>query len=294
METIRVGTRGSELALAQTNEAIERIESAFPGYRCEKVIISTTGDRFTDVSLDKLGSNGLFTNEIEHEMREGKIDIAVHSGKDLPSYTAPPFSIPAVLKRSYPTDCLLYRVSELDIEKNTDLAGLTIGTSSSRREYLAKKYYPSCRVELIRGNIQTRLNKLRDGKYDLIFMAKAAIARSKALAMDGIGVIDLPAEQFVPAACQGIIAIEALETSRFVPVMEKISDNPTKVLFDSERKLMRLLKASCHDETGVNIAFEDGICRIHAFYKESGIITKTCPPDGLDETIELLAKELQE
>ncbi|MCR4722384.1 MAG: hydroxymethylbilane synthase [Eubacteriales bacterium] len=293
METIRVGTRGSELAIAQTNEAIERIEAAFPGYRCEKVIISTTGDRFTDVSLDKLGSNGLFTNEIEHEMREGRIDIAVHSGKDLPSYTAPPFSIPAVLKRSYPTDCLLYRRSDLDITKNSEFEGLIIGTSSSRREYLAKKYYPLCTIELIRGNIQTRLNKLKDGKYDLIFMAKAAIERSKALDMDGIGVIDLPAERFVPAACQGIIAIEALETGRFVPVLEGINDGPTKVLFDSERLLMRLLKASCHDETGVNIAVEDGMCRIHAFYRESGIMTRTCPVEGLKETIELLAKELQ-
>jgi len=169
---IKIGTRSSALALKQTSMVIEKLKSSNKNLEIEIVEIKTTGDKITDKPLYDIGGKGLFTNEFEEALLKGTIDIAVHSAKDMPSYLTEEFSIGAVLERANPFDLLIFN-------KGTDInkENINIGTSSPRRKFLIEKLYPHCRTSLLRGNVPTRLEKLKNNMYDAIILAKAGIDR---------------------------------------------------------------------------------------------------------------------
>ena len=203
MTKIRIGTRGSKLALVQTTLVAEALRACWPGVETETVIIKTRGDRILDKPLGEIGDKGLFVSEFETALLEKRIDLAVHSAKDLPQRLAEGLEILAVPERADARDVLVQ-------VKNKLPKAPVIGTGSLRRRLYVEKLWPGAQVKLIRGNVETRLAKLAKGEYDGIILAKAGL--------DRLGIIErekehfvfqpLDPEVFLPAACQGIIAVE--------------------------------------------------------------------------------------
>ena len=199
-ETIRIGTRGSQLALWQANEVSNRLRAL--GYRPEIVTIKTTGDKRTDTSLASIGGKGLFIKELEEALTRRAIDVAVHSLKDVPSIIPEQFVLAGFLERADPRDAWV----QLDGTKIEDLRdGATIGTSAPRRRAQLRLLFPALKLEEMRGNVDTRINKLRAGLYDGAVLASAGLIR---LGRGSEITAQFDVEQMVPAAGQGIVAIE--------------------------------------------------------------------------------------
>ncbi len=297
---LRIGTRGSALALKQTNIVENLLKEHDPSLEIERVIIKTDGDIRTDKSLAEIGGKGLFVAEIEKRLQEGLIDIAVHSAKDLPSVTDEPFEIAAVLERANPKDVFLVpknnRKAEADralkylksgsCVEGESFEGLIIGTSSPRREELIKRLLPGCEVALLRGNVATRLGKLRDGVCDATLLAAAGLERlGNDIDTDDFELFELDPEIFIPGACQGIIAVEAVTGTEVADIIRNINHEPTKRIFDTQRKIMQLLSANCHDAAGVYATYKNdaGTLGVKAFFKDSDIISFDIKGDETEE-----------
>lgn len=274
MEKIRIGTRGSRLALAQARLVQEALVQADTSLKTELVILQTKGDRILDKPLAEIGDKGLFASEFEQALLEGKLDLAVHSAKDLPVRLAKGLIIGAVLKRADVRDVLVVKkgtplpeavgkLPETETETDDDAGrrppeAFVLGTGSKRRQAQAQLCWRNTRCELIRGNVETRLKKLADGKYDGILLAKAGLDRL------GIGAgtepaFDfhvLPAELFLPAACQGIIAVEAAKDSPVRDLLAKITDGETWLQFQTEQEVLAQLGADCSEAAAA-------WCRMH-------------------------------
>ena len=197
---LRIGSRGSQLALWQANHISTLLQAQ--GHTTELEIIKTTGDKVLDVALAKVGTKGMFTKEIEEALAEGRIDLAVHSLKDLPTEISSGFKIAAITKREDPRDVFCsQKYQSLD-----DLPhGARVGTSSLRRQAQLKALRNDLELHPLRGNVDTRLRKLADGEYDAIILAAAGLSRlGKNQFMRHV----LPAEVMCPAAGQGALAIE--------------------------------------------------------------------------------------
>ena len=198
-QTIRIGTRGSKLALWQANHVAALIKPS--GYRTEIVPIDTKGDKILDVSISKIGSKGVFTEEIEAKLLDGTIDIAVHSAKDLSSTIADELELIAFTEREVVNDVVV------SINKNFSLKNdhITIGTSSTRRVAFVKHFYPQAKTIPIRGNLQTRISKLESGECDALILAFAGVHR---MGYDYLIREKIETSYFVPPVGQGSIAIE--------------------------------------------------------------------------------------
>ena len=239
---LRIGTRGSPLALAQAHETRARLAAAFdlPEEAFEIVVIKTTGDRVLDRPLKEIGGKGLFTREIEDDMLSGKIDIAVHSMKDMP------VEQPAGLV----LDCYLPREDVRDAfvaPKGGTLAelpeGTTVGTSSLRRKAQLLNKRPDLNVVEFRGNVQTRLKKLEDGVAACTFLAMAGLNR---LGMSHVAASPIEVDEMLPAVAQGAIGIERrADDSRVAGMLETIHDVPTGQRLAAERAFLAALDGSC-------------------------------------------------
>lgn len=286
MTKLRIGTRGSALALKQAEIIKSELKKAFPLLQTELVILKTKGDKITDRPLYAIGGKGLFITEFEDALKNNEIDIAVHSGKDLPSETHLPFIIAAVLERGDVSDIVITK-------KETDIKNIkTIGTSSPRRITMAKRLF-NAEFENLRGNVPTRLQKLKDGLFDGIILAKAGIDRLN-INLDEMGLkyYSPDTDKFVPASCQAIIACECIKGSEAEKILSYINHSDTKLIFDTERKLMCLLGADCHDAAGVYAVKENKNIKITAFYKNSDIISRTTPIENIEKTLTDMAGEL--
>lgn len=237
---IRIGTRKSKLALAQTEMVKAQLLKAFPELEIELVHVSTKGDRITDKPLDKIGGSGVFVKEIENMLSQGKIDAAVHSAKDLPVILGEGLEISGVLKRGDPRDILLVR-KDIEFDESSEL---NIGTGSIRRRQNLKKLYPYFVFSDIRGNVDTRLKKLSEGQYDGIVLACAGLERINA-DLSGFNCRAFECSEFLPAACQAIIAIECRSGSKASEYVKKISDSGTEKCFETEKEILRLVCADC-------------------------------------------------
>ena len=253
---IRIGTRGSQLALWQANEAARLLTAA--GYDPELVIVKTTGDKRHDVSLATIGGKGLFVKELEEALERGEIDVAVHSLKDVPSIIPDHFALAAFLERADPRDAWVHvegkPVAELP-------EGATIGTSAPRRRAQLLGLYPHLRVEDIRGNVDTRINKAREGRYAGIVLAGAGLAR---LGRTGEITSYFAVEEMLPAAGQGIVAIECLATNAFaLEAANAINHEPSARAARNERGVLQKFEArldcysavAVHDDGSVLRAF---------------------------------------
>lgn len=203
---VRIGTRGSRLALWQANEAARKFQEA--GFRTELVTITTTGDKRQNVALSAIGGKGVFIKELEEALEKGTIDVAVHSLKDVPSILPPQFRLSAFLERADPRDAWVHpaRQSIGDLP-----AGSKVGTSAPRRHAQLIEKFPHLEIEPIRGNVETRINKTRTGQFAGIVLASAGMTR---LGRAGDITSWFTIDEMVPAAGQGIIVIETINTNK--------------------------------------------------------------------------------
>ena len=245
MRTIRLGTRGSKLALRQAELAAAALKAAVPGIAAELFIIKTTGDKILDTPLSEIGDKGLFTKEIELALLDNSIDMAVHSCKDLPSELAPGLVIAAVLPRENPCDVLL---SSAGYSLETLPHAARIGTSSLRRTAQLKALRPDFVVLPLRGNVETRIRKMEADSLDAIVLARAGIAR--------LGLMDkatqtLSADLMLPSPGQGAIAIEARTgDNEILEILSKINDAKTNCEVRAERSFLLRLHGGCQVPVG--------------------------------------------
>ncbi len=245
---IRIGTRKSKLALAQTNLVIKELQKHFPETDAEIIHISTTGDKIQNKSLAEIGGKGVFVSEIEKALLENKIDIAVHSAKDLPVKLADGLEISGVLERGDYRDALILREGSNIINSS----GFVIGTGSLRRRKNMLRLYPDITFKDIRGNIDTRLKKLSEGEYDGIILAMAGLERLKISGKGKYIIYPFYYKEFMPSACQGIIAIESLKKSMISEIIKRyINHADTFACFEAERHVLKVLGADCTSPAGV-------------------------------------------
>lgn len=288
---IRIGTRKSALALAQTEIVAEALKKAQPGIEIELVTKVTEGDRILNKPLLEFGGKGVFVTEFEQALLNGEIDFAVHSAKDLPMDLEDGLGIVSVPPREDPRDVLI-TMAGTDLREKKEIV---IGTSSLRRklliEELGRKMWPGTvvRCENLRGNVQTRLGKLETEGYDAIILAAAGLKR---LGIENDEKYDyhyFECEEFIPAGGQGIMAVEGRVDDRICELGVRIQDEETKLCLVLERRILRLLEAGCHEPIGVYSRLNEGQLEVFGISRR-GEETKRIHMSGSADEIGLLAE----
>lgn len=247
-----VGTRGSNLALVQTNWVVDQLKKENPGVEFEVKIIKTKGDLIKDLPLDKIGDKGLFVKEIEKSLLEGEIDMAVHSMKDMPSYLPEGLKFAHSPKREDPRDALIFKEGYKSLD---DLPqGARIGTGSKRRKYQLLKHRPDLEIVPIRGNIETRIKKIETEKLDGVVLAASGLRRA---GLDDKIDYYIPTDIMLPAPAQGILALEIREDDKETEkIIDSIKDDITKIQIDAERGFLIGVNGSCHIPMGAYCEIE--------------------------------------
>ena len=247
-----VGTRGSNLALVQTNWVVDQLKKENPGVEFEVKIIKTKGDLIKDLPLDKIGDKGLFVKEIEKSLLDGEIDMAVHSMKDMPSYLPEGLKFAHSPKREDPRDALIFKEGYKSLD---DLPqGARIGTGSKRRKYQLLKHRPDLEIVPIRGNIETRIKKIETEKLDGVVLAASGLRRA---GLDDKIDYYIPTDIMLPAPAQGILALEIREDDKETEkIIDSIKDDITKIQIDAERGFLIGVNGSCHIPMGAYCEIE--------------------------------------
>jgi hydroxymethylbilane synthase len=248
MAKLRIGSRGSQLALWQANHVAGMLRGR--GHEVSIEIIKTTGDKITEVALSKVGTKGMFTKEIEEALAAGSIDFAVHSLKDLPTEQAKEFALAAILVREDARDAF---VSQRYKSLSSLPMSARVGTSSLRREAQLRAMRPDLTVLSLRGNVDTRLRKLENGEFDAIILAAAGLKR---LGREGMVRERLPLDQMCPAAGQGALAVEVrAEDSATVEAVSFLDDAVSRATTSCERALLNGLGGGCQVPIGAHAEF---------------------------------------
>jgi hydroxymethylbilane synthase len=257
MARLRIGSRGSQLALWQTNHISDLLRAQ--GHTVELEIIKTTGDKVTDVALAKVGTKGMFTKEIEEALLENRVDLAVHSLKDLPTELAGDFEIAAITKRENPRDVFCsVKFAGIDALPN----GANVGTSSLRRQAQLMAIRPDLRIHPLRGNVDTRLRKLEVGDYDAIILAAAGLSRLGK--MQFVRQV-IPVEVMTPAAGQGALAIEIRHGDAATRGQIVFMDDPVaRATTTCERALLKKLGGGCQVPIGAFAEVQNERIRLDA------------------------------
>lgn len=237
---LRIGTRGSRLALTQAEQVAAALKRKYPELATALVKIKTSGDKFAQIPLAQVGGKGLFIKEIEEALQEGRVDVAVHSMKDIPTEIASGLEIAAILEREDPSDALISRRGE----KLAALPrGARIGTSSLRRQAQLLFYRPDLRVNPLRGNLDTRLRKLGTDNLDAIVVATAGVCR---LGRQGEITEVLPIEVSLPAIGQGALGVEVRAEDRKIhDLVAPLNHQPSALTVAAERSFLRRLGGGC-------------------------------------------------
>jgi hydroxymethylbilane synthase len=250
---IIVGTRGSKLALWQAGHIADRLRQLNPGLTVELRRIVTTGDRILDVPLAQIGGKGLFTKELELAMLAGEIDLAVHSLKDMPTELPPGLVLAATTERMDPLDAFISPKYQCvgDLPQ-----GATVGTSSLRRKAQLLRLRPDLNIVSLRGNLDTRLQKLDDGQFDAIVLAAAGLRR---LGWSSRITDLLSPEDCLPAVGQGVLAIETrVDDPEVLPLVAQLDDAETRACVTAERKFLDIVQGGCQAPIGVFGRFDEG------------------------------------
>lgn len=297
LQKIILGSRGSELARTQTSMVEAALRQAWPELKITTQLIATTGDRRSAEPIDpRAGRKGLFTGEIEHALAAGKIDVAVHSAKDLPSVMTEGLQIGAVLPRAGVEDVL--------ISKTTPARAGVIATGSVRRQYQLRWKYPDAGVVDLRGNVPTRLRKLVESEWRGIILARAGLERlgfeiqSDSFVFEGTTLRAelLPSDDFLSAGGQGIIALQVRgDDAAIRELVEAINDRKTLACLEAEREFLRLLEGDCGSPVGVLATVDGPAMTIRAqIFEPPRIEPRTARVDGEAGAPEKLARELWE
>ncbi|HVY05834.1 MAG TPA: hydroxymethylbilane synthase [Burkholderiales bacterium] len=257
---IVIATRESELALWQARHIEARLRALYPGLQTRLLGMTTEGDRKLGTPLAKIGGKGLFVKELELALESGEADIAVHSMKDVPMNLAPGFRIAAITEREDPRDAFVSN----DFKHLDDLpAESVVGTSSLRRESQLRARYPQLRVEALRGNVQTRLRKLDEGRYAAIILAAAGLKR---LGLGARITAIMEPSNSLPAVGQGALGIECrAERADLVAALAPLDHAETRWCVEAERALSRALAGSCQVPLGGFAEISGGSARLRGF-----------------------------
>jgi len=294
-QTIKIGTRGSRLAIVQTNLVIDAIHKYDPKIKCEIIIINTMGDKILDKPLIDFGGKGVFITEFEGALLSKEIDLAVHSAKDMPMELSAGLEIACVLKREDPRDVLI-TMKPVRIE---ELESAIIGTSSLRRQIQIEQLYGNIELEctLLRGNVNTRLKKLTEGIYDGIILAAAGIKRLELDKDPQYNYRYLDFDEMIPAGGQGIVAVEASVDSDLNQMLYKISDSIARMELEIERRVLNLFEAGCHEPIGVFSEVNQNEVKLRVMKEVNGRIIKQSGKVDIGnrwELVEYLVKNILE
>ena len=243
--TLTIGTRGSKLALIYAEKVKNELNKIFPKEIKLKKIV-TTGDQKQDQRLSDIGGKGLFAEQIEKELLNEDIDIAVHALKDMPTIETESLLTNNFLKRNSPNEILISKNNTKfeDLKPNS-----VIGTSSFRREFQLKKKRSDLKYKLIRGNVDTRIQKLENGEFDAILLSKAGI---DSLKLQNKITQEFSVDELIPCAGQGIIAIQCKKNdSDIIDLLEKINDIESRIVANAEREVLKVLEGDCDTAVGV-------------------------------------------
>ena len=264
MKAITIGTRGSVLALWQANFIKDELASL--GVCAELKIIKTTGDKILDAPLAKIGGKGLFTKELEDKLLNGDIDLAVHSLKDVPVILPSGLQLVAITKREDVRDCFLSnRFAGLEsLPQNAK-----VGTTSLRRAMQIKAIRTDLETLSLRGNVQTRLNKLKSGEFDAIILAKAGVNRlgitqNEVRFIVPFEVSAMTSISMIPAMGQGALGLECRENDEVAEILANLNHAPTRIECEAEREFVRLCNGGCQVPIGINAKLSGESLEIHA------------------------------
>lgn len=267
MKQIIIGSRGSDLALWQANFVKSELEKL--GHSVKIEIIKTQGDIIQHLSFDKLEGKGFFTKEIEEALLNNTIDLAVHSHKDLETNPPKGLKIACVSERANPADLLLIHPDAVDPSQTWSLKkNAVVGTSSARRKSQVLTHRPDARIKDLRGNVPTRIDKLRQGNYDAILLAKAGVDRLE-LDLHPFLEIVLNPKEFVPAPAQGVLGLQIRESdTELETLLQKINAPEVEQRIALERKILNLLDGGCQLPLGAHCTVENEL--FVAFAKDAG------------------------
>lgn len=262
---IKIGSRDSSLAVTQSKLIIEKICNADSTVETELVTMKTTGDKILNKSLDKIGGKGLFLKELDEALMQKRVDLCVHSLKDVPVIENEMYPIAAYSEREAPYDVLVLRAGtdKLDLS-------LPVGCSSARRMLQFKMLYPQAKIVPIRGNVQTRLKKLDSGEYGALILAEAGLVR--------LGLTErishrFSPEEMVPAAGQGVIAVQGRE-GEYTELLNSINNKESEICVKTERLVSELLNGDCSSPIGAYAILENKKMHLYGFYSEDDISVK--------------------
>jgi hydroxymethylbilane synthase len=292
MQKITIGSRGSDLALWQANHVKRQLENL--GHMVEIKVIITQGDAIQHLSFDKLEGKGFFTKEIETALLEKSIDLAVHSHKDLETNPPAGLVIAAVSEREDPSDLLLIAKSKVDTTQPWNLAlNTSIGTSSARRKSQILRFRNDLNISDLRGNVPTRIQKLRDGNYDAIVLAKAGVDRLQ-LDLSEFFVEVLNPTEFVPAPAQGVLGLQIRENdTRMAEIMQHLNHTDVAKRIGIERKVLNLLDGGCQLPLGVYCPNEKQVFVSHATSSNVAAKGYYYEPENLDEVVTQIVSDLK-
>lgn len=289
MHKLIIGTRGSDLALWQAYHVKSQLEEL--GCEVELIIIKTQGDIIQHLSFDKMEGKGFFTKEIEAALIDRTIDLAVHSHKDLETNSPAGLVIAAVSEREDPADLLLIRKSGVDANQQWGLKkNAIVGTSSARRKSQILRFRPDVELKDLRGNVPTRIQKLRDENYDAILLAKAGVIRLK-IDLSEFEAVALNPSEFVPAPAQGVLGLQIRESDVVLAeILDKLDHKETRERIAIERKVLNRLDGGCQLPLGVYcpnteeayVAFSNSFSE-PAFYKHYRIKSTDLADEILEE-----------
>lgn len=281
-KVIKIGTRGSRLALIQTELVIGALKARYPQLQTQTVVLHTKGDRILNQPLLAFGGKGVFITEFEEALADGRIDLAVHSAKDMPMELARGMVVAGVLPRADVRDVLITR-------KNAPLNGV-IGTGSLRRQFQLKAVFPDMACVSIRGNVPTRLQKIRDGECDGVILAAAGLGRLGLLEEPDLDYRFFSVDEMIPAGGQGIIAIEARQGDDIAGLVGGISDRNAMLELETERRLLKLLEAGCHEAIGAVSKVDGQRITIQIIREINGTIYRRQGQAAVENRLELAQK----
>ena len=254
---LRIATRSSALAMAQSRQVADWLMAAHPGLECELAPVVTRGDRVRG-PLAAVGGKGLFTAELEEALASGALECAVHSAKDLPAVMDDRFVIAATPRREDPRDALVVAQGR-DPAQMLSGSAATVGTGSPRRAVQIIEMFPQANVIPIRGNVETRIGRVESGQFDAVVLAMAGLIRSGLVDRQAGQLLPLPAASFIPAAGQGVLAVQCrCDDGATQELLSALDDPATHAALDAERRVVAGLQAGCHSCLGVHVAPQAG------------------------------------
>ena len=286
---IRIGTRSSPLALWQAQWVKDRLEQHWPTLRVELVPVKTSGDRFQNISLSRIGGKGLFVKEIEEALQAGRVDLAVHSVKDVPAVLPVGLSLSVIPQREDPRDVLITPNGETLDELP---AGTRVGTSSLRRQALLLHLRPDLHITMLRGNVETRLHKLRAGEVDATVLAAAGLKR---LGLMPARSHILDEQTFVPAVGQGALGIETRDEADIKALLQLLHHAETALAVAAERAFLGRMGGSCRTPlAALATARAEGVGLMALIASPDGQVVLRGQEHGPAETAEQLGIRLAE